>query len=99
MSEKKIVVPQKKERKTTIERWSSFLCIEATKKIFFRSLIRFRTPTGYEINEKVENTLVNKLEFEFSGLLVAIIKIVICHTFYFHVENFFDKRGGGNFRR
>ena len=43
--------------------------------------------------------VIDKLEFDLLCLSIAIIKFVIRHTFYFHVKNFFDKRGAGYFRR
>ena len=56
--DKKILVPKNED----------FFVKMLRKRYFCRSLIRFRTPTEYEINKKVESILVDKLEFTYLNL-------------------------------
>ena len=42
-----------------------FLYRGLRKRYYWCALLRFRTPTGYEINEKVESILIDKLEFDY----------------------------------
>ena len=65
-------MPQNEKQKDQVTCDLVFVWQEATKKKFFAFYIKVsRTPTGYEINERVKNILIDKLEFDTKCTIIS----------------------------